>query len=87
MKWRSMAADRKEDSGYETKETTEQRGTSADVDMVLTTEEDTPDVSVLQALLRDKFGINDNLSLRQKQNVESIYEPTADKPILHARRS
>ena len=70
MKWRSRAADEKEDSGYETKETTERNVKGAEVDVVLTTEEVAPDVSVLQALLRDKFGINDNLTSIQKQNLE-----------------
>ena len=70
MKWRSMAADKNEDSAHDSKETTQRVATTAKVDMVVTSEDHTPDVSVLQALLRDKFGINDNLSFRQKQNLE-----------------
>ena len=33
-------------------------------------DEVTSDVAVLQALLRNKFGINDKLTFRQKQNLE-----------------
>ena len=70
MKWRSMAADKNEDSAHDSKETTQRVVTTAEVDVVVNSEEHAPDVSVLQALLRDKFGINDNLSFRQKQNLE-----------------
>ena len=65
-----MAADKNEDFAHDCKETTQRVGTTAEVDVVINSEEQAPDVSILQALLRDKFGINDNLSFRQKQNLE-----------------
>ena len=70
IKWRSMAADKNEDSAHDCKGTTQRVATAAEVDVVVNSEEHAPDVSVLQALLRDKFGVNDNLSFRQKQNLE-----------------
>ena len=70
MKWRSMTADKNEDSAHDSKETTQRVVTASEVDVVVNSEEHAPDVSVLQALLRDKFGVNDNLSFRQKQNLE-----------------
>ena len=74
MKWRSMAADKNEDSARDSKETTERVVTTAEADVVVNLEEHSPDVSVLQALLREKFGINDDLSFRQKQNQEKTNE-------------
>ena len=74
MKWRSMAADKNEDSACDSKETTERVVTTAEADVVVNSEEHAPDVSVLQALLREKFGINDDLSFRQKQNQEKTNE-------------
>ena len=65
-----MTADKKEDTGYETKETTERNVTGAPADVVLTTDEVSDDVAVLQAVLRNTFGVNDNLTFRQKQNLE-----------------
>ena len=70
MKWRSMAADKNEDRAHDCKESTQRVVPAAEVDVVVNSDEHAPDVSVLQSLLRDKFGVNDNLSFRQKQNLE-----------------
>ena len=69
-----MAADKNEDFAHDSKETTQRVVTTAEVDVVINSQEQAPDVSILQALLRDKFGINDNLSFRQKQNLEKTNE-------------
>ena len=71
MKWRSMAADQKEDSVYETEDTTNVQGVSgAPADVVLTTNNVNDDVALLEALLRNQFGVNDKLTFRQKQNLQ-----------------
>ena len=64
-----MAADKKEDSGYEADQTTSKKSVSgAPVDVVITTDEVTDDVALLEELLRNQFGVNDKLTFRQKQN-------------------
>ena len=71
MKWRSMAADKKDDSAFETEETTTKQSVSgAPADIVVTTDDVTDDVALLEALLRNTFGVNDELTFRQKQNLQ-----------------
>ena len=75
MKWRSMAADIKEESVYDAEQTkNEQSLSGAPADVVITTNDVIDDVALLEALLRNQFGVNDKLTFRQKQNRQKTNE-------------
>ena len=62
-----MAADTNEEAVCIPDEQPERKETNA-VDVVIDTEENDDDISVLKDLLRKKFGVDDNLTFRQQQN-------------------
>ena len=74
-KWRAIAADKKEDSGYEAEQTTTKQSLSgAPADVVITTNDVADDVALLEELLRNQFGVNDKLTFKQKQNRQKTNE-------------
>ena len=70
MKWRSMMADSNEEPTCETIERNKQSHKSSEKDMVVGTDELADDMSILRELLRQKFGVDDKLTFRQRQNLE-----------------
>ena len=61
-----MAADQNEEAACVTDQQPEGKETHA-VDFVID-EEDDDDIAVLRDLIRNKFGVDDNLTFRQQQN-------------------
>ena len=55
--------------------------------MVIPMDEVADDVAVLQALLQDKFGVNDKLTFRQKHNLDKmracIHRQLTSKNFIH----
>ena len=74
MKWRSMAADQKEEKTSVIEEPIERKDTNA-IGVLIDSEELDDDMAVLKDILRSKFGVDDNLTLRQKENrrQEEVY--------------
>ena len=74
MKWRSMAADQKEEKTSFIEEPIERKDTNA-IGVLIDSEELDDDMAVLKDILRSKFGVDDNLTLRQKENrrQEEVY--------------
>ena len=67
MKWRSMAADQNEEAVCVTDEQPERKEMNA-VDFQIDNEENYDDLAILRGLIRNEFGVDDNLTFRQKQN-------------------
>ena len=70
MKWRSMMADTNEELTCKTVETKKQPSKGSVKDVVIGTDVLADDISMLQELLRNIFGVNDEVTFRQRQNLE-----------------
>ena len=66
-KWRSLVADKKEETNSVDNSTNQRRG-NRDLNVDMKMEESEDDIGVLQELLRQKFGVDENLTVRQQQN-------------------
>ena len=64
-------ADKKEETNSVDNSTNQRRG-NRDLNVDMKMEESEDDIGVLQELLRQKFGVDENLTVRQQQNKKRL---------------
>ena len=66
-KWRSMTADKNEEAGSAPVGQPKRQETNAD-NFLFEDEENEDDIAALQHLIRNRFGVDENLTFKQQQN-------------------